>query len=251
MKTRLIITDLTRMYHQNVCIAGYTKSHQCIRPVSTSGGIPESALFRDHKAILYPFAEIELDLLKPKNHPPHTEDWSFNPWSLRFIGEIGLREQVLERSLHDSVQSIFGQEILTDPGYYALDCQGPRSLGTLIPTKILALRYEPGVEGNWDYRLAFTDQTGTTYRLKIVDLTWQYYCASLRDEETTPKEIASQTSKNLENRKVYLRIGLARGWKKYPERCYLQITGIYTFPDYLGGKNFSHFSRKEASEFHG
>jgi hypothetical protein len=25
----------------------------------------------------------------------------------------------------------------------------------------------------------------------------------------------------------------------------LQITGIYTFPDYLEGKNFSHFSRKE------
>ena len=100
MKTRLVITDLKRMHHQNVCIAGYTNVHQRVRPVSTGGGIPEAALYLDH---------------------------------------------------------------------------------------------------------------------------------------------------NLENQKVYLRIGLAHGWKKFPERCYLQITGIYTFPDYLGGKNFSHYSRKEAS----
>ena len=88
MKTRLIITDLTRMYHQNVCIAGYTKERQCIRPVSTGGGIPESSLVRDHRAILYPFVEIELELIKPKGEKPHSEDYTYNPWSLRFIGEV-------------------------------------------------------------------------------------------------------------------------------------------------------------------
>jgi hypothetical protein len=118
-----------------------------------------------------------------------------------------------------------------------------------MSSKVLGVRYEPGSEGNWDYRLAFTDQTGTTYRLKIVDLTWQYYCDSLRNENMTPTEVASRISKDLENRKVYLRVGLSRGWKKFPERCYLQITGIYTFPDYLAGKNFSHFSRKEARSY--
>ncbi len=245
MKTRLVITDLTRMYHQNVCIAGYTEERHCIRPVSTGGGIAEATLYFDHKAILYPFSEIDIDLLKPKGQPPHIEDWTFNPWSLRFIRQVESREEVLKWSLYDSVQAIFEQKILTDPGYYVLSCQGPRSLGTLMPSRVLDVRYEPGAEGNWDYRLAFTDQTGTTYRLKIVDLTWQYYCDSLRDEVTMPKEIASQISKDFEQRKVYLRIGLARGWKKFPERCYLQITGIYTFPDYLEGRNFSHFSSKE------
>jgi hypothetical protein len=42
-------------------------------------------------------------------------------------------------------------------------------------------------------------------------------------------------------RAVYLRIGLARGWEKYPDRCYLQVTGIYSFPDYLGGKTLCDF----------
>jgi hypothetical protein len=40
---------------------------------------------------------------------------------------------------------------------------------------------------------------------------------------------------------LYLRIGLARGWDEQPDRCYLQITGIYTFPDYLAGKTFDDF----------
>jgi hypothetical protein len=246
MKTRLVVTDLTRMHHQNVCIAGYTKERHCIRPVSTGGGIPEAALFLNQKAVLYPFAEIDLELLQPKSQPPHTEDWTFNAWSLRFIRQVEPREEVLIWSLYDSVPAIFGQEILTDPGFYVLACQGPRSLGTLIPAKVLGVKYEPGAEGNWDYRLSFIDSAGTSYRLKIVDLTWQYYCASLINQAATPRDIASKVSQDLDQRKVYLRIGLARGWQKFPERCYLQITGLHTFPDYLEGKNFSHFSNLEA-----
>jgi hypothetical protein len=246
MKTRLIITDLTRMYHQNVCIAGYTRSHECIRPVSTGGGIPETTLFRDHQAILYPFVEIELELIKPKSEKPHSEDYTYNPWSLRSVGEVQDREEVLGWSLFDSVEAIFEQEIHTDLGYYVLACQGPRSLGSIKPAGVLEVKYAPGAEGNWDYRLGFIDQKGTSYRLKIVDLTWQYYCDSLRDESTAPKEIADRITKDFAKRHIYLRIGLSRGWNKFPERCYLQITGIYTFPDYLDGRNFSHFSRKEA-----
>jgi hypothetical protein len=78
-------------------------------------------------------------------------------------------------------------------------------------------------------------------RLVITDLTWQYYCRSLRGEERDLQKIAAELTERLKNSVVYLRIGLARGWNKFPERCYLQITGIYTFPDYLGGKNFYDF----------
>jgi len=248
MKTRLIITDLTRMYHQNVCIAGYTHEKQCVRPVSNAGGIPESLLYYNHAAALYPFAEIELELLKPNGKKPHSEDYTFNAWSLRFVREIQNRETALQWSLYPSVEAIFEQQIQSEPGFYVLDCQGARSLGTIIPASVLEIKYEAGMEGNWDYRLAFLDATQKAYRLKIVDLTWQYYCDSLRDSITTQQEIAHHITQDLTNRKIYLRIGLARGWKKFPERCYLQITGIYTFPDYLGGRNFSHFSRKEARD---
>jgi ATP-dependent DNA helicase RecQ len=41
---------------------------------------------------------------------------------------------------------------------------------------------------------------------------------------------------------VVLRIGLTRHWDAYPDRCFLQITGIHTFPDYLEGQTFADFA---------
>jgi len=35
---------------------------------------------------------------------------------------------------------------------------------------------------------------------------------------------------------------LARGWERYPDRCYVQITGVYSFPDYLSGRCFADFA---------
>jgi len=47
--------------------------------------------------------------------------------------------------------------------------------------------------------------------------------------------------KVLQATRVYLRIGLARHWKRFPDRCFLQITGVYSFPDYLGGRCHADF----------
>ena len=236
MITQLVITDLTRMQGGHVCIAGYNSQHECIRPMA-HGSIPESILFQNGKMIIYPFALVELELFEAEPQPPHTEDIAFNLYSLpRFIREVHNREDVLRWSLFDSVEAIFAQPVLTGPGYYVMDCQGPRSLGTILCPKIEQVFYEPGEAGSWDYRLAFSDQKGAAYRLKIVDLGWHLYCNSLRGSGQEPAQIAATLSERLRASKTYLRIGLARGWKKFPERCYLQITGVYSFPDYAEGK---------------
>ncbi len=117
-------------------------------------------------------------------------------------------------------------------------------LGTVRPSSIIRAIYAEGPEGAWDYRLMFTDSLGKFYRLKITDMTWHYFCDSLREKGQEPPEIASYLTGLLRSRKVYLRIGLARGWKKFPGRCYLQINGIYTFPDYLEGKIYNDFVSK-------
>jgi hypothetical protein len=75
----------------------------------------------------------------------------------------------------------------------------------------------------------------------ITDLTWHYYCDSLRARGETPAAIADKLTGELKMRNTYLRIGLSRGWKKYPERCFLQLNAIHTFPDYLEGKIFADF----------
>lgn len=43
----------------------------------------------------------------------------------------------------------------------------------------------------------------------------------------------------LAQRDLLLRVGLARGWAEFPDRCYLQVTGVCTFPDYLDGRCFA------------
>ncbi len=244
MITRLVITDLTRMYRGRVCIAGYDKNHRCIRPTLQPPGVPESDLAPKGRPVIFPFALVEFFLIKPIPQPPHTEDWYFAPNSPLFIQKIEDRKSVLNWSLFDSVGAIFEQPIHDDFGFYVMDCRGPRSLGTIQPTGISKFIYEQGVEGAWDYRLIFEDGEGKLYRLKITDLTWHYYCDSLRGENRTPTQISEELTDRLTSSEVFLRIGLARGWKKFPDRCYLQVNGIQTFPDYLEGKTFVDFAPK-------
>ena len=244
-KTQLVITDLTRMQRGRVCIAGYDRHKTCIRPVLPPPGIAESDLYQADSLVIYPFALVELSLLKELPDPPHTEDVLYDPTSVRFLRTVQSRQEILSWSLFDTVGDIFEQPILTSPGYSVMDCQGPRSVGTIQPRRVTRVIYEPGEEGAWDYRLEFSDLSDTTYRLKITDLTWHYYCDSLRDEKRDPKRIAAELSETLRARTIYLRIGLARGWSKFPERCFLQINSIFTFPDYLEGKIFADFSRRD------
>jgi len=243
MKTKLAITDLTRMQRGSVCIAGYDKDGICFRPILPPPGIKETSLFVDGQPIIFPFAVVEYDLTYPRPQPPHTEDHDYDATSIRFFRRVRAenRERLLSLSLFESIESIFEQAIHDDWGYYVMDGVGPRSIGTVLPQDIAEVKYEKDTSGKWDYRLRFVDGVGRNYRLKITDLTWHYYCDSLRDEQNQPTEIALSLTQMLQTRKVYLRIGLSRGWAEYPERCYLQVNAIHTFPDYLSGMTFADF----------
>lgn len=248
MKTKLTITDLTRMHGGRVCISGYDEAGTCIRPVLPHPGIAEQSLKVNGKAIAFPFAMVEFDLLEPRPQPPHTEDYSYKPGSTRLVRVLTeeQRQELLSKTLFDNVEAIFEQSIQRKPGYYVLDGQGPRSIGTIQPQRVFEAIYAPGEKGEgdaWDYRLVFRDNAGERYRLKITDLTWHYYCDSLRSEKSDAQHIASELTYLLKSRIVFLRIGLARGWKEFPDRCYLQVTGVHTFPDYLEGKTFVDFHR--------
>ncbi len=246
MKKKVVITDLTRMYRGMVCIAGYDEKKNCVRPTLPPPGIPESLLCSEGKPIIFPFAIVEMDLLHPRPQPPHTEDIDFDSKTIRFVRRIEDREAVLKWSLFGNVGVIFEQPILKGPGFYVMDCQGPRSVGTICPKYINEVIYGSDTQsGAWDYRITFYDTNDQRYRLKITDLTWHYYCDNLRSmNNKQPAEIANDLTQYLKRCKVYLRIGLSRGWKEYPDRCFLQINGIYTIPDYLEGKSFHDLTHK-------
>lgn len=244
MRKPIVITEVTRMQEGRVCIAGYDQHGQCIRPVLPSPGIHESTLYSKQQAIVFPSAKVEFDFTQPTPQPPHTEDVRYDPVSIRFIErQPGERwHRMLQATLFQSVSAIFEQSILTDPGHYIMDGQGPRSLGTIRPQQITQVIFELSPENRWQYRLRFSDENHDAYRLTITDLGWRYYLDDQREHGQAPQEIAASLLHILQFSEVYLRVGLARGWAKFPDRCYLQLTGVHTFPDYLTGKTFADFA---------
>jgi len=244
MKKEIAITDLTRMQQGRVCIAGYDREGNCIRPVLPHPGISQKSILQKNKAFIFPNAVVEFDLIRYTPKPPHSEDYVYDPASPRFIKVLTEKQKrnVLNLSLFKSVADVFEQTILCDTGFSVIDGVGPRSTGTIRPTAIHEVIYEAD-EAKWDYRIGFYDADDKYYRLKITDLTWHYYCDSKRGEKHGPHEIARELTDMLRHIEIYLRIGLSRGWSKFPDRCFLQVNGIHTFPDYLQGKTFTDLMR--------
>ena len=246
MKRQIAITDLTRMRVPNVCIAGYTKDGACLRPIVPFRGIPEWFLRKDDRLIIRPFAVVEFDFVCPVLEAPHTEDWEIDRFHRRLITAQLPEEKklrLLEKTASDSVAEIFGAKIHSDFGFYVQAGEGERSLGTICPAEITSLVYELKYNGKWDYRIVFKDQGAQTYRLAITDLTYRHYLDYGRIRLNYPlDELVSRLTRAFNQRTTFLRIGLARLWEKFPDRCYLQVTGIYTFPDYLSGRTFTDFA---------
>lgn len=206
-------------------------------------GINEISLYSQNETIIFPFAVVKFNLTQHIPQPPHTEDRLYDPDILRFEYRVNdeRNQNILDHSIFESVAEIFNAPILTGPGFYVLDGTGDRSLGTIEPNAVIRVVYEQVEENRWKYRLSFMDGTGTIYWLTVTDLTWRYFCDWRRDQNIPPHQIATELLTSLQAGRTYLRIGLARGWPRYPERCYLQITGVYTFPDYLEGGIFTDF----------
>lgn len=242
MKDVVTISDVTRMHGANVCVAGYGSNGLCIRLEFPFGRITEDWLYLDG-TVVRPFCRLEMDLIKNVPHPPHTEDWIVEPGHVAFRGLLtnDEREIFLNTFADDAVEQIFSTPIKIGPGWYVDAGEGNRSLGTILIDRLWEVIYDCNEYGKWNYRIAFSDRAGQRYRLMVTDLTFRYCLDYMRDRGDNPQDLALKLTAFLQRSKTYLRIGLSRGWDKFPDRCYLQINGIHSFPDYLKGRCFTDF----------
>lgn len=236
MITELVVTDITKMGTDAICVAGVNYEGKSIRP-RLSGGryILRSWLHRDGQ-IIQPFTRIGLNLIENQPSPPHTEDWIMQENCLEIIESVeeDLRRAYLNLILDASIQDIFGATIIEDGhARYVMAGQGNRSLGTIRVNAINDFQFFEN-DGQHDCRLTFWDSTNTKYRLKIVDCTFLDFADSIYSRTQRPGTVRDTIFPKLSARNVYLRVGLARNWGAYPNRCYLQINGVYTFPNYMG-----------------
>ncbi len=245
MITSLTITDLTRMNGNRVCIAGVTEEGLSIRPKFARRIITEDWLYDHDEAVIRPFARLQLDLLQCQPDPPHTEDWIIreNYRVHEQLLEPPERLILLESILDPDVASIFGAEIQTNPGFYIREHEGLRSLGTVRARQINFVRHFQRQGGGWEYRIEFTDLAGCGYNLAVTDLAFRYLIDHMREgQKMSTRQIGWHLFQKLREGDVYLRIGLTRPtWQKHPHCCFLQINGVYTFPDYLDGRCFADF----------
>jgi hypothetical protein len=247
VRATLTITDLTRMQGDRVCVAGYLPDNTCVRPVFTKGGLTEDWLHMRGQVAIRPFAIIEFDIQgKPSMPlPPHTEDRIIDTTHRVRRGVLTLEERAewCAKAEDRDVAAIFGAHIHDDDGHFVLAGDGARSLGTVRVKRLEEVQFSPGTNGRWQYRLGFIDQSGQYYRLPVTDLAFRTYLAYLRDQRAVPPmSVAHRLTTILQKNPVFLRIGLARGWERHPDRCYVQITGVYSFPDYLSGRCFADFA---------
>jgi hypothetical protein len=253
METTVTITDVTRMSNGRVCIACVTEEGLTIRPVFRDKEIQERWLFDEGQAIIRPFARVVFDLeyRYPKIKNPHTEDWVIDPGFKRFIGISNEEERlaVLNQTLAPSISEAFGAEVIHNRGFYVNLNQGNCSLRTIRPRSIDFVCFNQ-INGNLKYRVRFTDQNRVQYELTVTDLSFRYYVDDLREGwGQSFSKIGLNLQSRLNHPNTFLRLGLGRAWhpdKNHPQdRHYVQINGIYTFPDYLDGKCFADFQTDE------
>lgn len=253
-KTIIVVTDLTRMGGNRVCLAGYAENGTCVRPELPFGTITEPWLYLGSEAVVRPFARIELELARNTPHPPHTEDWLIGPRRPVHHGMLAANDQLALLSSHTdtAVEQIFGAPVQHDQGWWVAAGTGRRSLGT-VRACVWDVIHKPKPDGGWHYRILFSDEAGRTYELSVTDLAFRYFL----DHERTAGRIRGRGSVEglaralRTSEETYLRVGLARNWARRPGRCYLQVNGVYSFPDYLHGRCFADFVPPPSAVFGG
>lgn len=176
------------------------------------------------------FDILSVCLIKNVPDPPHTEDWLFDDRSVAFIRTLDAQSSydLLTSILDPDIASIFGTPILE--GRYARRGQGNRSLGTVRPSGEPFLRITVvGQDGPIRLRAELRDESGAEWCLPVTDLSALRAAKAWIKSAGLPGAGAS-INEWIRQREVFFPIGLARGWKQFPDRCYLQVAGVYASP---------------------
>lgn len=164
MKKQIVITGITNMSHDHICMSGYDASyHRYWRPILPGSQLSESFL-NSFNAPIQLGSTIEMDFatIGENAKPPHIEDVPFDASSVRVVDSmtrIQFRDFV--SSIADaSVEAVFGYEIELYDGQPILpQGSGIRSLGAIIARKCSVYLDHLGKA-----RCDFIDKTGCEYR---------------------------------------------------------------------------------------
>ncbi|MBY0425901.1 MAG: hypothetical protein K2Q22_09710 [Cytophagales bacterium] len=223
-----IVTDLTRFKNKDIVCTALVdlNTGACYRP------LPYLDYEQVIKLNIIPGSIIQGKLvLKSKNIQPHVEDSTYE--NLKYLGECPKGDfiKALEFGLADSIETGFNVSLNQNQKHIEIADAPNKSIITIEVTPYnIEIRPDSYEQGK--IKICFTDNSGKYYSyLSITDL--GFYNYALRHHSSGDlDEINSFLSKQ---DKIYLRVGLSREFKSLDLRngYWLQINGIYTFPEYL------------------
>lgn len=223
----VIITDLTRFSNkEKVCTAAIdVKTGECLRPM------PYLTSKNCEELDLQPGAIIQGEFtLIHSAQAPHVEDANYNSLKLQGAATSEDFRLILEQSLSDDISSGFEVNFAENQKYIPLDQKPDRSIITVaIDPSLIRIhedQFKPG-----KIKLTFTDQSDHKYSyLSITDRGFFDYAIKHQNDGKL-RDVQDFLSSQDE---IYLRIGLSRSFTAPNGQTgyWLQVNGIYTFPDY-------------------
>lgn len=224
---KIIITDLTRFSRQDiVCIAGINPTtNECIRP------LPYISSADCRRLNILPGAILDGNFVPKPCSAPHTEDRSYQG-QLTFNGPCSTEEfmSILKVTESPNVQEGFSTQIPFGQKYIPSNTPPQKSIVT-ISVNPMELSIVPDSFNPGKIKIIFTDRSGREFRyLSITDLGFYNYAEKNKGDNFTNLNnfIHSQSE-------TFLRIGLSRDYESKDGRngFWLQVNGIYLFPEYL------------------
>jgi hypothetical protein len=244
-----MISDVTRMRGDGVCVAALDAQGRSVRPIPAAGVNHRRAQLRlADGAVVKPGLIVEGDFAPSSlQAPPHLEDIVYTRSGLQAVGQAERGEflQRLKQSCSPGLSELYGAEVHEAPKGYLLEGVGRRSLGTVRPSLLVAFTLQER-DGTLRPRLRFaTREDSGFWDLPIVDLGIWGWVNEVAEKRSLASAQAAVDSILMRGGETYLRIGLTRGFTtpewEGPKRCFLQVIGIHTQQDYLGGRGWADF----------
>lgn len=225
----IIITDLTRFNTSDkVCIAGINmNTNECIRPM------PYLTTAKCEELNILPGSKLGGSFAQNTSRGiPHSEDYYYNQDSLTHNGACTAYEfhHVLNNTIATSISNGFGY-LFPEGGKVIPYVNAPQqSIITLkVQSSQIRIVKDSFNHGKIKLNLKDNDEKKYTY-LPITDLGFYNYAMRHFDDFDFPSRINAFID---EQEELYLRVGLSGRYASGDkDGFWLQINGIYTFPNF-------------------
>jgi len=225
---QIVVTNLTRMQHGNVCVAGVrVEDGEHVRPVLRLGQLRACDLAPSGG----PFdlaTLVELGPAQPIPTLPHAEDHEIKARAARSVSVVDpkLFWDMLQFLARPSLRTLFGSELRrVGKGAAVPEGRGVASLGCLRPAAPPRLYVTSRPDGRRSIRIGFRDDQLDPY-VSVTDLR---LCRA--DGETPDEERVSALNRRMEEGEaVLLSVGLTRAFASSPEHeplHWLQVNNLH------------------------